>query len=137
METVLYCQRQMTDFWPTPLVSHWRRLYPQLFDRDDERLARGRPSYHFKEWLAAIHLFHRDGTHALMSKYAYRNHPAKVERLEGLCSSSECSFLRVPGTHMASSRRTCCCTFPGNARSALPRSKARRSRCVRSSYAAT
>ena len=79
METVLYCRRQMTAF----LANAARiALAPRLSTvvRSQRRaLSPESVEYYFKEWLAAIHLFHRDGTHALMSRYAYRSHPAKVE----------------------------------------------------------
>jgi hypothetical protein len=81
MDAEIYFTRQQRAAWPDPLVSQWRHLCPDLFDQDDERLVWNQRSYHFKEWLAAIYLFHRDGTHVLLSKYAYRIHPGKVERL--------------------------------------------------------
>jgi hypothetical protein len=76
------------------LAAHWRTAYPDLFDEDDERLLTLQPTYHFWEWFVAVHLMHRDGVHALIGKYCYRNHPRKVEKLESILEPSQCEFLR-------------------------------------------
>jgi hypothetical protein len=49
--------------------------YPQLFD-DDLKIADGpQRGGDFWEWLAASHLFHRDGSISLIEKYdTYENH---------------------------------------------------------------
>jgi len=62
------------------LAPEWKRTFPELFDEDDLRLAQGPQGpkgYHFVEWLAAIVLHHTTGYLSLVSKYEFRNHPAK------------------------------------------------------------
>jgi hypothetical protein len=62
------------------LAPEWKRRFPELFDEDDLRLAQGPQGpkgYHFVEWLAAIVLHHTAGYLSLVSKYEFRNHPAK------------------------------------------------------------
>ena len=78
----------------TTLAAQWQRAYPDLFDEDDQRLVAHQPRYHFWEWFVATYLYHRDGVHALIGKYCYRNHPRKVQRLESILRASDCEFLR-------------------------------------------
>ena len=92
--TEIHCSPELRARWPAPLATDWRLSYPHLFDDDDLRLTRRQPRYHFFEWLTAVHLFHRDGVHALLAKYAYTNHPRKGQVLRQLLSESECTFLR-------------------------------------------
>src|SRR5215470_9448168 len=55
---------------PYLLARRWRSEYPNLFDDQDLRLASGRQTLmHFKEWFAAVHLFHSRGALSLVEKY--------------------------------------------------------------------
>jgi hypothetical protein len=66
---------------------------PELFDADDRQLLSRQADYHFYEWLAAIHLFHRDGMVSVVEKYCYANHPRKVALLRSLMSEADRDFV--------------------------------------------
>jgi hypothetical protein len=89
IHTTIYCTKAIRDLWPNPLASQWLQQYPDVFDKDDLRLAVKQPRNHFCEWFAAIHLFHREGARSLVEKYVYQNHPAKVARMVTLLSGPE------------------------------------------------
>ncbi len=100
--TTVYCTKQIRALWPRPLAAQWAHEYPEVFDRDDLRLAHNQPRNHFAEWFAAIHLFQRDGVRALVEKYAFQNHGRKVKLYESLLAGSQrtalnqiCTSLRV------------------------------------------
>lgn len=93
-ETTIYFPGELRERWPVPLADEWRASYPNIFDDDDLRLAKSQPENHFCEWLAAIHLFHRDGVYALVEKYAYENHARKVRLLNELLPPQHQEFLR-------------------------------------------
>ena len=76
-EVTIFATAQLRKLWPDPLASHWLHVYPQVFDEDDFRITRRQPTKHFNEWLAAVHLFHRDGVYSLIEKYAFANHSRK------------------------------------------------------------
>jgi len=92
-ETTIFCSRQIRKLWPSPLAKQWARLYPQLFDNDDVRITSKQPRNHFAEWFAAIHLFHRDGTLALIEKYVFKTHPRKQDVLKRLLTPSQAATL--------------------------------------------
>lgn len=92
-ETVIFCSRQVRQLWPLPLACQWASLYPQLFDDDDVRITPRQPKNHFAEWFAAIHLFHRDGTFALVEKYVFRTHPQKQDVLKQLLTAEQRAIL--------------------------------------------
>ena len=89
IQTTIHCTKAIRDLWPDPLARQWLQQYPDIFDRDDLRLAMNQARYHFCEWFAAIHLFHREGAHSLVEQYVYQNHPAKVARMATLLSERE------------------------------------------------
>jgi hypothetical protein len=79
------------------LASEWKRRFPELFDEDDLRLAQGPQGpkgYHFVEWLAAIVLHHTTGYLSLVSKYEFRNHPAKQRIVAQLLAPEVRAALR-------------------------------------------
>jgi hypothetical protein len=86
--TTIHCTREIRKLWPRLLAAQWAREYPQVFDRDDLRLALSQPRNHFAEWSAAIHLLQRDGVHALVEKYAFQNHARKVKMYQSLLFES-------------------------------------------------
>jgi hypothetical protein len=75
--SVIYFSPELRQLWPVPLAEQWASHYPRIFDSDDLRNARHQPRHHFAEWLAAIHLFHRDGVVSLVEKYTFANHARK------------------------------------------------------------
>lgn len=92
-ETTIYCTRALRSQWPTPIADQWFASHPDLFDEEDRRLALAQPTYHFNEWLAAVHVFARDGVLSLVEKYGYGNHPRKADRLRELLSVEDCQFI--------------------------------------------
>jgi len=93
-QTIIYCSKRVKSLWPSPLAQRWKAEYPQLFDRDDVRLARNQPTNHFVEWFAAIHLFQRDGVLSLVEKYVFRTHPKKQQLLSDLLRPEDIDALR-------------------------------------------
>jgi hypothetical protein len=93
IHTIIHCTNAIRELWPDPLARQWLQMYPNVFDADDLRLTVNQPKYHFTEWFAAIHLFHRDGAHSLVEKYGYQNHPAKTARMAEWLSERERRIL--------------------------------------------
>lgn len=75
------------------LIERWFNKYPKLFDKDDYRIARSQPRYHFGEWLATIHYFEQ-GYNVLVEKYIYKTHERKLKILSRYLSPKEISFLK-------------------------------------------
>ena len=98
--TTIFYSQSLRDRWPDPLAREWLASYPCIFDEDDRRLTSNQPRRHFFEWLAAIHLFQRDGAISLIEKYGCRNHPRQVLRMAELLSASDQQFVRqLKSTH--------------------------------------
>ena len=93
-KTTIHFSLKMRDRWPRPLAAEWQATHPDLFDADDLRLTHTQPEKHFYEWLAAIHLFHRDGALSLIEKYGYANHAHKVEQLDKILGTDGAAFVR-------------------------------------------
>lgn len=91
--TLIHCTQALRDLWPSPLATLWRQQYPNIIDEDDLRITTHQPSYHFCEWFAAIHLFQRDGVHALIEKYIYANHPKKISQLSAILGQQKLNRL--------------------------------------------
>ena len=92
-ETVIYFSPGLRRLWPSPLAAQWASQYPELFDLDDLRITQRQPKNHFSEWLAAIHLFHRDGALSLVEKYVFSNHPRKRALLDELLPGNQRGVL--------------------------------------------
>ena len=90
--TAIYCTRALFAQWPR-IARRWFKTYPRLFDSDDLRLTVTQPRNHFREWFAAIHLFHRSGARSLVEKYGASTHPRKRPILDSLLSDSEQDIL--------------------------------------------
>jgi hypothetical protein len=73
------CQREL--FRGRNLASEWFKSYPQIFDKDDLRLAKSQPRYHFFEWLGAIILFNNTTCLSLVEQYQFPSHKRKRKML--------------------------------------------------------
>jgi hypothetical protein len=93
MSTVIYYPDTLKARWPNPLAAEWQSSYPGIFDDDDFCQTQTQPTRHFHEWLAAIHLFHRDGAYALLEKYHCGNHDRQVEIANRLLGPEGRAFL--------------------------------------------
>lgn len=93
-QTTIFYPQSLRDRWPEPLAREWLASYPDIFDQDDLRLTSKQRKHHFFEWLAAIHVFQRDGAISLIEKYGYRKNPRQVRRLDELLPVSDAQFLR-------------------------------------------
>lgn len=102
--TTIYCPHSLRNQWPYPLAQQWNDQYPGLFDNHDLALAhsQGAPrKYHFYEWFAAIHLFHRDGSHSLVEKYVYPSHRRKVALCRGILTDEQWdSLIAIEHSHV-------------------------------------
>lgn len=81
-----YSETQRELFKAGILWKRWIRDYPDLFDKDDERLVESQAAYnyHFYEWLAAVLLYNLTGYLSLVEKYQFQNHLVKRNKLEKL-----------------------------------------------------
>jgi hypothetical protein len=92
-ETTIYYTPELRQLWPNPLADRWAAAYPCLFDADDLRITRKQPKYHFNEWFAAIHLFHRDGAVSLAEKYLFNNHARKKALIKEVLTTEQYTTL--------------------------------------------
>jgi len=92
-ETTIFYSPELRNQWPIPLIEHWSKAYPKLFDEDDIRNTRLQPTKHFNEWFAAIHLFENHGVLSLIEKYVYANHHRKREVLVKLLDHRQLDVL--------------------------------------------
>lgn len=93
--TTIYFTQQLRSRWPKPLAEEWSVSYPLLFDHEDLRLARNQPVNHFCEWLAAIHLFQRDGALSLIEKYLFGRHPRKHKVIAETLNPDQLQILKA------------------------------------------
>ena len=73
----------------------WRAEYPNAFDDEDLRLALSQNRYHFGEWCVAVH-YAKLGYDVLVEKYLYKNHPRKLEIINGFFTPEQIDFLKYP-----------------------------------------
>ena len=92
-ETITYDPALRHDWVSGKLPKEWRRAYPDLFDEDDLRLALSQPSYHFYEWLGALHYYEK-GFGVLVEQYVYKSHPRKLAVVSKIMNKEELDFLR-------------------------------------------
>lgn len=71
---------QRARFADGSLAEEWYGAYPEIFDKEDYRLARSQPGNHFFEWLAAVLFRESMGYCSLIEKYETAKHAEKVER---------------------------------------------------------
>jgi len=81
------------------LPKKWQKKYPELFDKEDLRLALAQPTYHFVEWIAAIHLF-ASGYLSLVEQYIYKPHKRKFDIIKKYIGESGLEFLRRKNKEM-------------------------------------
>ena len=94
---VEFDRRQRTRFRSGELAREWLRRYPELFDRDDLRLALRQPRYHFFEWLGAVVLFNTTGYRSLVEKYEFGEHSRKVSIIQGMVPPDVLAVMHKPG----------------------------------------
>jgi len=90
--------QQHEDFRDGGLIESWSKLYPQIFDKDDNRIARsqGTRGYHFYEWLGAITIYNTTGYLSLIEKYGMKNHLRKLEVLKEVVDIETFEFILAP-----------------------------------------
>lgn len=75
------------------LPKKWKKEYPDLFDKDDLRIALSQPQYHFYEWVVAIH-YYKKGYNVLVEQYIYESHQGKLNILKKIIGEDGVSFLK-------------------------------------------
>jgi len=90
--------KQHADFRNGSLIESWSKTYPQLFDKDDKRIARsqGIRGYHFYEWLGAITIYNTTGYLSLIEKYGMKTHLKKLEVLKEVVDKETYEFILTP-----------------------------------------
>lgn len=82
----VYSLDQRERFKTGALVKDWRTRYANLFDFDDERLAKSQPEGHFFEWLTAVMLYESTGYQSLVEYYVTKSHPQKIRLFREIVS---------------------------------------------------
>jgi len=85
--TIQYAESQRDRLRSSELVNIWARQYPKIFDKDDIRITKEQPNYHFFEWLAAIIIYNSTGYLSLVEKYDFQNHKKKQRILRKLMTN--------------------------------------------------
>jgi len=93
-EIVEYKKNEKESFRLGQLREEWAARYPQLFDEDDLRLARGQPKFHFVEWFGAIYFFKKSGYLSLVEQYIFRNHKRKGLIVSQIMPPTLIEFMR-------------------------------------------
>jgi len=85
---------KLWDRWKTgKLAKELKKKYPKLFDDKDLQLTVSQPSWHFIEWLGAIH-YYRQGFNVLVEQYIYNPHPRKQQIVKKFVGEDGFRFLR-------------------------------------------
>ena len=96
--TFLFDPGRRANFADGSLVDEWHEAYPDMFDKDDYRLARSQPGNHFFEWLAAVLLRESTGYCSLVEKYESASHVAKVDTFRKTVDSAVFDFAMAHRT---------------------------------------
>ena len=95
--SIEYTESQRDRFRSGELVRIWARQYPKIFDKDDIRITRKQPNYHFFEWLAAITIYNSTGYLSLIEKYEFKNHEKKQRILKKLMTNEQVVQIYLHG----------------------------------------
>ena len=79
--TIFFTEEQRKRFRSGELVKEWAKMYKEIFDEDDVRVASSQNSFHFFEWLAAVIIYTSTGYLSLVEKYQFKKHQRKQEIL--------------------------------------------------------
>jgi hypothetical protein len=98
--------RRQRDSFAAGLWNVWSKKYPELFDPDDEALAKtqSKNGHHFYEWLAAILIFHGTGYLSLVEKYQFPKHQRKLRVVEKLASDGLNRAIELSNTKRITSQ---------------------------------
>ncbi len=92
--------KEREKFRAGDLREEWARIYPQLFDEDDIRIARAQPTYHFYEWLAAVSIFKQTGELSLVEQYQFSSHRRKRLVVARLMTPELVRFIETASTQV-------------------------------------
>lgn len=95
--SVRYSIKQRDRFRSGELAEEWAKLFPEIFDGDDLRIAKSQPDYHFFEWLGSIVLRVTTGYLSLVEKYEFAGHPRKSKILKDIVEPAVFEMMRAPG----------------------------------------
>jgi hypothetical protein len=97
LTTIEYTESQRDRFRSGELVKIWAKQYPRIFDKDDIRITRKQPNYHFFEWLAAVIIYNSTGYLSLIEKYEFQNHRRKQKILRKLMTNEQIIQIYLHG----------------------------------------
>ncbi len=92
-------QEQHEKYKSGALIDEWLEGYPQLFDKEDNRLikSQGPMGYHFYECLAAITIYNCFGYKSLIEKYELnKSHQKKYQIFKSLVPSKLHDYIMNP-----------------------------------------
>jgi hypothetical protein len=93
MSKTAYYSPELRERWPTFAIE-WAHQFPDIFDDRDLEQTSTRPSHHFHEWFAAIHIYHRYGLLSLVEKAQFfGRHPRKKCVVERVMSADTCQHI--------------------------------------------
>ncbi len=95
----LFAEYEIPSSWRDHFMSgviwkEWAEKFPQIFDKEDCRLANNQPQYHFYEWCAAVKVYESTGYLSLVEKYQYKAHPRKQKIWHQLADEKTLAFIR-------------------------------------------
>jgi hypothetical protein len=97
LTTIEYTESQRDRFRSGELVRIWAKQYPKIFDKDDIRITRKQPNYHFFEWLAAVIIYNSTNYLSLIEKYEFQNHERKQKILRKLMTNEQIAQIYLNG----------------------------------------
>jgi hypothetical protein len=97
-QIVEFDPKERESFRIGDLREEWTRTYPQLFDKDDVRIARTQPNYHFYEWFAAVYIYKQTGELSLVEQYQFPSHRRKRFVVAQLMSPTLVRFIETAST---------------------------------------
>jgi len=91
-------ETQHSRFKSGDLINKWAGAHPEIFDRDDIRLAREQAKYGYKfyEWMAAVVIYNTIGYFSLIEEYALTTHERKHEAFQRIADNRTFQYIMGP-----------------------------------------
>jgi hypothetical protein len=95
--TVPVTRHQFERFKSGELWQEWSSKHPELFDKDDIRVAKtqAKLGYHFYEWLAALTLYQSTGYLSLIESYEFKGQKRKQEIMRDILPAQVLSAVEA------------------------------------------
>ena len=89
---------QFEKFKSGELYEEWFRVFPELFDEDDIRVARtqAKLGYHYFEWLSALTVYQSLGYLSLIESYEFKVQKRKQKIINDLLPPEVLEIVQLP-----------------------------------------